>query len=274
MTGLATIDQRYYASSYGRFNTADPLASSADPNTPGSWNRYNYTLGDPVNSIDPTGTNGVIICGLGADDGCGSGLGGWDVPGANGYAGLNPCLQISDALFGGSVFCGSPGNTLAFAPPQPTQPSCSVEVGYIPNVFGTTFSHSFFDIDYYGSSEYIEVSPSLSGIIPTMQVNFTSTGVYNDSTQGIDYWNETGPNACLDAAGIVSYSSHLGPSLYLGLISNSNSFVSWILGDIGATALPLVGGSSNAIGWGMPVLPVPILGAPLPRPRPVLPRLL
>ena len=42
-------DQRYYASTYGRFNTADPYQASGGPSDPGSWNRYSYTRGDPVN---------------------------------------------------------------------------------------------------------------------------------------------------------------------------------------------------------------------------------
>ena len=45
-------DQRYYASSYGRFNTADPYQASAGPSDPGSWNRYSYVGGDPVNNHD------------------------------------------------------------------------------------------------------------------------------------------------------------------------------------------------------------------------------
>ena len=58
-TTLDYADQRYYASSYGRFNTADPyqaLANGAnDPSTPLSWNKYAYVLGDPVNWLDPRG---------------------------------------------------------------------------------------------------------------------------------------------------------------------------------------------------------------------------
>ena len=50
------MDQRYYASSYGRFNTADPFSGSLPRKNPGSWNLYNYTGGDPVNSRDPLGT--------------------------------------------------------------------------------------------------------------------------------------------------------------------------------------------------------------------------
>ena len=61
-TGLDYADQRFYASTYGRFNTPDPyMASGAasgstdNPNDPVSWNRYAYTGGDPVNRLDPIG---------------------------------------------------------------------------------------------------------------------------------------------------------------------------------------------------------------------------
>ena len=45
--------QRYYAASYGRFNTVDPMAASANPKNPLSWNRYTYGGSDPVNRFDP-----------------------------------------------------------------------------------------------------------------------------------------------------------------------------------------------------------------------------
>jgi RHS repeat-associated protein len=54
-TGLDYADQRYYASTYGRFNTPDPYAGSAGLGIPSSWNRYMYVLGDPVNLTDVKG---------------------------------------------------------------------------------------------------------------------------------------------------------------------------------------------------------------------------
>jgi len=54
--GLDYASNRMYASAYGRFNTPDPYARSAGPGDPGSWNRYSYTRGDPVNRRDPNGT--------------------------------------------------------------------------------------------------------------------------------------------------------------------------------------------------------------------------
>ena len=50
-------DQRYYAVGAGRFFTPDPYIASGGPTEPGSWNRYAYVQGDPVNLFDPSGTN-------------------------------------------------------------------------------------------------------------------------------------------------------------------------------------------------------------------------
>jgi RHS repeat-associated protein len=54
-TGLDYADQRFYASTYGRFMTPDPSAKSAKAGAPGSWNRYSYAQGDPANRKDPRG---------------------------------------------------------------------------------------------------------------------------------------------------------------------------------------------------------------------------
>jgi RHS repeat-associated protein len=61
-TGLDYADQRFYASTYGRFNTPDPYSGSATLLNPLSWNRYSYTLGDPVNGNDPTGECTLRTC--------------------------------------------------------------------------------------------------------------------------------------------------------------------------------------------------------------------
>jgi len=57
--GVDYAEQRYYGVGTGRFNTPDPYTATAtsptDPSDPGSWNRYAYVGGDPINSYDPTG---------------------------------------------------------------------------------------------------------------------------------------------------------------------------------------------------------------------------
>lgn len=54
-TASGELGQRWYASNYGRFTTADPYQASGGPKDPGSWNRYAYVEGDPINFYDPEG---------------------------------------------------------------------------------------------------------------------------------------------------------------------------------------------------------------------------
>ena len=56
-TGLDYADQRYYASQFGRFMSADPYMASGGPGDPGSWNRYAYLSNDPINFYDLSGNN-------------------------------------------------------------------------------------------------------------------------------------------------------------------------------------------------------------------------
>lgn len=62
--GLDYADQRFYASSLGRFNTADRSWHSVSGSDPQSWSRYDYVGGDPVNGNDPNGLCAVMIAGI------------------------------------------------------------------------------------------------------------------------------------------------------------------------------------------------------------------
>jgi RHS repeat-associated protein len=54
-SGLDNFGKRYNASSLGRFMTPDPLLNSGQPWNPQTWNRYSYTLNNPVRYTDPLG---------------------------------------------------------------------------------------------------------------------------------------------------------------------------------------------------------------------------
>jgi RHS repeat-associated protein len=54
-SGLDDMGARYYSAGFGRFLSADPLLSSGRPGYPQSWNRYAYTLDNPLRYVDPTG---------------------------------------------------------------------------------------------------------------------------------------------------------------------------------------------------------------------------
>jgi RHS repeat-associated protein len=61
--GQDYADQRYYNVGAGRFNVPDALGiNAAKLQNPATWNRYAYTLGDPVNSGDPTGRVSSPLC--------------------------------------------------------------------------------------------------------------------------------------------------------------------------------------------------------------------
>jgi RHS repeat-associated protein len=72
VVGLDYADQRYYVPGAGRFMTADPYRASAGPSDPGSWNRYAYTQGDPINNTD---SSGLMIDASTGDSGGGSPFG-------------------------------------------------------------------------------------------------------------------------------------------------------------------------------------------------------
>ncbi len=54
-TGLDYAKARYFSSTHGRFTSVDPMLGSASPTNPQTWNRYSYTLNNPLRYTDPSG---------------------------------------------------------------------------------------------------------------------------------------------------------------------------------------------------------------------------
>jgi RHS repeat-associated protein len=109
-TGLDYADQRFYASSYGRFNTADQymaLANGAnDPSTPHSWNKYAYVLGDPINHTDRHGLFLDAEQCIGDPEACEAED--WGSDGGAGYA-ADPTSPASDSA---APNCNPTGNAI------------------------------------------------------------------------------------------------------------------------------------------------------------------
>jgi RHS repeat-associated protein len=63
-TGFDYVGARYYASQAGRFTTVDPAldVDNALVN-PQLWNRYTYSLNNPLQFTDPDGKNPVLVVG-------------------------------------------------------------------------------------------------------------------------------------------------------------------------------------------------------------------
>ncbi|MGO4880477.1 MAG: RHS repeat-associated core domain-containing protein [Bryobacteraceae bacterium] len=124
LTGLDYAMSRYYYSAWGRFFSPDPYGGSARVRDPGSWNRYMYGAGDPVNNVDPTGLYGW--------GGGGGGGGGWGPGmGSNPYGG--------GGVFGGPFGCLPPvlspdewydagGDTPVWFGPSPWEFGCGESV--------------------------------------------------------------------------------------------------------------------------------------------------
>jgi RHS repeat-associated protein len=62
-TGLDYAVNRYHSSGEGRFLSPDPYINSAGLGSPGSWNRYAYVEGDPINGYDPQGLETITVPG-------------------------------------------------------------------------------------------------------------------------------------------------------------------------------------------------------------------
>jgi RHS repeat-associated protein len=97
-SGLDYAVNRYYSSVWGRFLSPDPYVNSAGPGDPGSWNRYSYTRGDPVNRLDPGGLDDCppgYVCVSGNDGDSGYGAGGAGGGGLIGCSDTNPFEKVS-----------------------------------------------------------------------------------------------------------------------------------------------------------------------------------
>lgn len=53
--GLDYFGARYFSGAQGRFTSPDPLLNAGRPDNPQTWNKYAYTLNNPLKYTDPTG---------------------------------------------------------------------------------------------------------------------------------------------------------------------------------------------------------------------------
>jgi RHS repeat-associated protein len=288
-TGLDISPNRAYASTYGRFNTADPYKASAGPSDPGSWNRYSYTRGDPINLFDPSGLDD---CNAEGNDGdtcfepSGSIYGLWD--GVNIGSGSAAGWGITGTLYGVAT-----GTVLAFlnssaAPAPPSLPAalpppqCSISlderpVGGIAGAVGA--DHTYLYLQGPASllpsqgSETVEGGPDFSAGAPIFYgylMGFVSNppggptalagtlpGGSGNKQVGQAY---TGANACGDiatiAAAVSKYDNSGNWAIYnptpaLGPGYNSNSFTFTLLQDAGLSTS--FGSTGFTPGWGYTV---------------------
>ncbi|MEM9668052.1 MAG: RHS repeat-associated core domain-containing protein [Pseudomonadota bacterium] len=111
-TGLVYAQARYYDPVIGRFLSTDPVGFAEGG--PGYFNRYAYTMNDPVNNIDPDGRTPFVVAACAAVPACrgaaGATVGAIVGGGASlvnqtrdGRAGIDFGRVGTDALKGGAV---------------------------------------------------------------------------------------------------------------------------------------------------------------------------
>ena len=197
IVGLDYADQRFYASSYGRFNTPDPYGGSAGPSDPGSWNRYTYAGGDPINKGDPTGLEGTN-----GGDGC------WDM--TDGGKMWRPGCFVN--YFGAY---GSPVKTVA----EPAFPEC--DHGGSPLLD----NHINFILTHYGDAQNISQSTGVpanwllawtaleSGTVTPSgsmwgTINQSLSPQNNYLGQKTDHWNGANPQCAKNDSDYACFSSY------------------------------------------------------------------
>ena len=269
-TASVPLDQRYYASSYGRFNTADPYQASAGPSDPVSWNRYAYVGGDPVNRVDSRGLcwglpqpqrryatedQGFDDCdesGDGGDWGCGAG---W----------------MTDASLSGP--CAGLG-VIATPPAKPAAPSCSISVDErpVPDSRFTPGAHAYLTVtdSDWNTPLLLEGGPTGNGFFSSLYgydtqapgqglgagtVNASDPSLPSNKQLGATY---SGPLAggavgyllsridSYDSGKLATYNFLGAPGTY-----NSNSFAYTLLNDLNSVAFGSIlrAFGQSAPGW-------------------------
>ena len=158
-TGLDYAVNRYHDPGTGRFMTPDPYMASGGPTDPGSWNRYAYTRGDPINRFDRGGTcdgDSFATDPNGGDDGdCQDNGGGLDGDGGCVVYGFVPIASSG---------CEAPPDPTPSNPTPAPSPTCSITL-FSRSVAhtGGTANHTYLDVTEVSGSGTVILNDVLEG---------------------------------------------------------------------------------------------------------------
>lgn len=168
-SGLDYADQRYYASTWGRFLVPDPSPASNANTLTQNWNKYAYVGGDPANKTDPTG-----FCSPEDDP---------------------PCFDVT--VYGYPIPVGGCGPTEYFAP---FSDWCvpAIVLPYVilgPGAFNRNNTSNQDDPQCYIEADTQPAGPSLGGLNP-----FKHSSLYVSHRSGVTHRIEAGPSGGFGSA--------------------------------------------------------------------------
>ena len=265
--------QRYYSPNAGRFNSPDPGGvKTANPRDPGSWNRYAYVQGDPINGFDPKGLYAALpSCYWNEDDPeCADGGSGGDSCDPN-TAAVFGFLPFESGCYGG----GAPVDSTTAPPPQPT---CQA------TLYSRPLDYKVAQTLGWPTHAYWEVQEVLAGTVvfddmisagpspnppsnPATGQTVTALDVWVGPASGKDTpqnatWSWSTGSSASNCDGVLAmlstatyWQNHLNDSPSFGIPyhawpwPNSNSFADYIGEQVGGFSPPRPPGAS---GWGYP----------------------
>ena len=271
-TGNDYAVNRYHQPGMGRFLTPDPYMASAGPSNPGSWNRYAYGGGDPIKYKDP---GGRYVCdpdsdSCGDDGSCGAN---WmtdasqsgPCDGSGGGGDSDP----SNVCGGNSFFNSETGSCEDDSNGEDDEPDCTIQMytrmlsGLKGSLLGFLGTHSYLVVTETGAPmvtfdgrhngnllQGAYATPGSSTSDPTNNPNNTGRG-YAFSTVA------DGPPAQIPCSDIGSMEQAVtnfnsGPPVtYHTFGPNSNSFLNWLLNQVGLGGL--YGQPPGGWGWNTPI---------------------
>jgi RHS repeat-associated protein len=209
-TSMLYAQNRYYDPARGRFTTPDPSGSSGHLQTPLSWNRYAYVLGDPVNNSDPTGLDG---CGPGQTwmgEGCYGMTGGGPASGLF-FSGVGPAPSASE-VYGSAAPVQSGGSSIGTA-------SSDLVAGEANYVFQTVLP------GFLGSPPELQSFSWIKGSTDT-SINISYASVAKISAWSVTATTGLGPVGALIGSAIGG--GGVFPGYAIGSMFGAGATVAWI----------------------------------------------
>lgn len=264
-TGLDYANQRYYASVYGRFNTPDPYRASSGASDPGSWNRYSYTQGDPVNFNDATGLARCSVVGVSHtfEDDVYAYVSRADIQCVSKGGTLWGTLY--GVLFGGSYSAAAAAAELTFGAQldlaeqdhrPPPDPTCHVEIKFSevrPLGFGTGYNHTMLQFfDSGGLTQVIDGGPVFSAAAGKwlLTPEVTPNGTYQNAGSSSSFVSTLRTSElCISWGRVAGIARNFPSAIYGGLTSNSNSLTSYLWGQLGQGRIGPPPGPNSTPGW-------------------------